>query len=183
MPTDHLTPRDWAAHMLGAGAACILDTETTDLDGAIIELAVIDAATGATLIETLVDPGSVPIHPEAHAVHGITAAQLVDAPTWPEVHARLSEITAGRVILAYNAEFDRARILDDCQRAGIGAGRLAEAASWQCVMARRVAAAGLPAGQRLRLDGGHRALADVHATRAVLQLLADGRPDPAAQCG
>ncbi|WP_337926927.1 hypothetical protein [Prescottella equi] len=39
MPTFTLTPRQWANAMLAPGVACILDTETTGLDGSIIEVA------------------------------------------------------------------------------------------------------------------------------------------------
>ncbi|WP_241665914.1 3'-5' exonuclease [Prescottella subtropica] len=176
VPTIDLTPRQWATRMLSPGAACILDVETTGLDGAIIEIAVIDAATGEVLLDTLVDPGGVPIEPDAHAVHGLTAADLAGAPTWPQVHPRLAAVTAGRTVLAYNAPFDRDRVLHDCRRAGIDPGHLFDPARWQCVMARRCQAAGLGLGGQLRLDGGHRALADVHATRVLLQQLAGG-PD------
>lgn len=53
----------WAQQMLEPGIACILDCETTDLDGAIIELAIIDAATGNTLFDSLIDPGGIAIAP------------------------------------------------------------------------------------------------------------------------
>lgn len=180
VPTFTLTPRQWANAMLAPGVACILDTETTGLDGSIIEVAVIDAATGEVLLDTLVDPDGAPIHPDAHAVHGLTAADLAGAPSWPQVHARLAAITATRKVLAYNAAFDRDRVLHDCRRAGIDPAHLFDPARWHCVMARRCQALGLGPDGRLRLDGGHRALADVRATRALLALLADGRPDLAA---
>ena len=53
----------WAQRMLEPGTACILDCETTDLDGAIIELAIIDAATGNTLFDSLIDPGGIRYRP------------------------------------------------------------------------------------------------------------------------
>jgi hypothetical protein len=67
--------------MLPPGRAEGCGFESTDFDGAILEIAVIDAATGAVLLDTLVDPGAVPIHPAAAAVHGINADQLVAPPT------------------------------------------------------------------------------------------------------
>lgn len=175
------TPRRWAEAMLAAGAACIVDVETSGLTGSILEIAAIDAATGAVLLDTLVDCTPVPIEPAAHAVHGITAADLAGAPRWPQVCAQLREVTAGRRILAYNAEFDRGRILADCTRFGLDPAHLADPDRWQCVMARRCDALGLGPGGRLRLDGGHRALADVHATRALVMLLAAGGVDHAGQ--
>ncbi|WP_257233717.1 3'-5' exonuclease [Rhodococcus qingshengii] len=146
MSLQMLSPREWAAAMLADGTACILDVETSGLEGSIIEVAVIDAASGAVLLDTLVDCGPVQIEPDAHAVHSITAADLDDAPRWPEVFAQLAAITSGRQVLAYNAQFDQGRVLHDCHRSGIDPGHLAEAGRWQCVMARRCAALGL--GQR-----------------------------------
>ncbi|MBF4476786.1 DNA polymerase-3 subunit epsilon [Rhodococcus rhodochrous J3] len=171
------TPRAWANAALMDGAACIVDVETSGLDGSIIEIAVIDAATGEVLLDTLVDCTPVEIEPAAFEVHGLTARDLVGAPRWPEVFAKLAAITASRVVLAYNAKFDQGRVLHDCRWEGIDPVHLAEPARWQCVMARRCEALGLGLDGRLRLGGGHRALADVRATRAVLRMLADGRPD------
>ena len=179
MPQKIRSPRAWATAVLADGVACIVDVETTGLEGAIVEIAAIDAATGAVLLDTLVDCGPVEIEPGAHAVHGITAADLIGAPRWPEVFARLAAVTAGRLILAYNAPFDRGRVLDDCHRAGIDPVHLAEPGRWQCVMVRRCTALGLGHEGRVRLDGGHRALSDVRATRALVMLLAEGRPDTA----
>lgn len=179
MSLQMLSPREWATAMLADETAAILDVETSGLAGSIIEIAVIDAASGAVLLDTLVDCGPVQIEPDAHAVHGITAADLVGAPRWPDAFAQLEAVTAGRQVLAYNASFDRGRLLYDCHRAGIDPGPLAEEARWECVMARRCAALGLGAEGRVRLGGGHRALADVRATRALVQLLAAGEPDTA----
>lgn len=95
--------RWWSETMLEPGAACILDVETTGFTGAIIEIAVIDAATGETLLNTLVDPGPVPIEPGAQAVHGISVDDLVDAPTWSVVWDQLLTAVGDRTVLAYNA--------------------------------------------------------------------------------
>lgn len=179
VPQQIQSPRAWAAAVLADGVACIVDVETTGFAGSIVEIAAIDAATGAVLLDTLVDCGSVQIEPGAHAVHGITAADLIGAPHWLEVFAQLATVTEGRVVLAYNAQFDHGRVLYDCHRAGLDPAHLAEPGRWQCVMARRCEALGLGADGRLRLDGGHRALADVHATRALLELLAEGLDDTA----
>ncbi|MCD2114394.1 3'-5' exonuclease [Rhodococcus rhodochrous] len=179
MSLQMLSPREWATAMLADGTACILDVETSGLTGSILEIAVIDAATGAVLLDTLVDCRPVQIEPGAHAVHGIAAADLDGAPRWPEVFAQLAAVTSGRQVLAYNAPFDHGRVLADCHRAGIDPGDLGETSRWQCVMARRCDALGLGADGRVRLGGGHRALADVRATRALVQLLAAGLPDTA----
>ena len=100
--------------------------------GAVVELAVVDVHTGATLLDTLVNPG-VPIEPGAQAVHGITDADLAGAPTWADVLPKLLQVTEGRTVLAYSADYDRTVI---AVSAGAGAGlgtspsRLAGAASY-----------------------------------------------------
>jgi hypothetical protein len=67
-----------------AGFAGSVDTETTDLDGYVIEIAVVDACTGDTLLDTLVNPGCA-ISPGAQWVYGITDAEVADAPPWSQV--------------------------------------------------------------------------------------------------
>jgi DNA polymerase III epsilon subunit-like protein len=67
-----------------------------------VEVAVVAAATGATLLDTLVSPGC-PIQPGAQAVHGITDADVAGAPPWNEVLPKLLTVTRGRTVLAYNA--------------------------------------------------------------------------------
>jgi len=179
VPHENLSPRVWATTVLRAGAACIVDVETTGFEGSIVEIAAIDAATGEPLLDTLVDCGPVEIEPGAHAVHGITAADLSGAPRWPEVFAQLAAVTEGRLVLAYNAAFDRGRVLHDCYRAGLDPAHLADVDRWQCVMARRCEALGLGPEGRLRLGGGHRAMSDVHAARALVTLLSEGHTDVA----
>jgi hypothetical protein len=156
----------WARAMLEPDAAVILDTETTDLDGSVIEIAVIDACTGKILLNSLVNPGDVPIAPGAYAVHGISAQRLVNAPTWEKVLPKLRKVTRGRTILAYNSDFDRRVILGDTRRAGRKPMHLEDRANWGCLMNRR--SDWLGTSRWLRLGGGHRALGDCQAAREVL---------------
>lgn len=162
----------WARAMLRPGAAVVLDTETTDLDGVVIEVAVVDAATGETLLDTLVDPAGVPVSPGARAVHGISDAELSGAPSWAEVYPQLMRAVGDRVVLAYNASFDRSVVHNTHAHAGL-AGPLPP--RWECLMEAR--------STRLRLwrwtalGGGHRALGDAIDAREVLQAIAAaGRP-------
>ncbi|GAB1646849.1 exonuclease domain-containing protein [Krasilnikovia sp. MM14-A1259] len=155
----------WATAMLAAGAAVICDTETTDLFGAIVEIAVIDAATGRTLLDTLVNPGC-PIEPGAQAIHGISDADVANAPTWDKVLPRLKRVTKGKQVLAYNADYDQGVVLRDTERAGRKAGHLADADRWACVMQARSDWAG--SRRWLPLGGGHRAVGDCQAAREVL---------------
>jgi DNA polymerase III epsilon subunit-like protein len=102
---DHLEAIDWAREVLADKQAVILDTETTDLQGEPVEIAVINLA-GEPLLDTLVQ-ATRPIDPETGRVHGITEAALQEAPTFPEVYPQLCRVfeTASRII-TYNADFD-----------------------------------------------------------------------------
>jgi DNA polymerase III epsilon subunit-like protein len=154
----------FARAMLEPGRAVILDTETTDLHGAICEIAVIDACTGKTLLDTLVNPG-VPIQPGAQAVHGILDSEVTapGVPDWPTVYKRLIRVTKDRMVLAYNADYDRGVITADCHRHGIRRTRLADLRHWADVMLPRSDHA--HSRRWLPNGGGHRALGDVQQTR------------------
>ncbi|MFI1996326.1 3'-5' exonuclease [Actinoplanes sp. NPDC020271] len=133
--------------------------------GAIVEIAVIDAATGRTLLDTLVNPGC-PITEIATAIHGITDAAVADAPTWDKVLPRLKRITKGRQVPAYNADYDLGVVLADTDRAGRKPGHLADGEKWACIMQARSDWA--RSRRWLPLGGGHRALGDCQAARQVL---------------
>ncbi|MFZ6774559.1 exonuclease domain-containing protein [Undibacterium sp. SXout7W] len=89
-----------------AQSPLFLDTETTGLDhGAeIIEITLLDAG-GLVQADYLVRP-SAPVPTEAIAVHGITDADLIHAPTWPEIAAQINNLLVGRLIIAHGADFD-----------------------------------------------------------------------------
>ena len=101
--------RLWAAARLRRNDAVILDTETTDLHGDVIQLSVIDLH-GTTLLSTLIRPLS-PISDTAANVHGITDADVAGAPSMTEVAPRLQAVTRDKWVLAYNAPFDREALL------------------------------------------------------------------------
>jgi hypothetical protein len=160
----------WARQMLRPGQAVILDTETTGLGrgAVVVEIAVIDASTGETLLDTLVHPGGCEMSPGAADVHGLTDDVLQDAPPWAEVLPALVRACAGKTVLSYNAEFDHALIWQTSARDGLVPllGELGNVDRWDCVMNRRSDRYQLD--RWLRLDGGHRALADCHAALGVL---------------
>lgn len=61
---------------------------------------------------------SVPIHPEATAVHGITEADLQDQPLFSDVAQRITAILAdAQVIVGYNVAFDVDMIQAELERA------------------------------------------------------------------
>lgn len=155
----------WARKMTQPGQACLLDTETTDMPGRTVELAVIDVATGRKMLHTLVNPGE-PISAGAQAVHGISDADVIGAPTFDKVLPRLLRVTRGRTVLAYNAEFDRETVCAHARAVGLDPGRLADEDTWGCVMVGQAAWAGTR--RWAKLEGGHRALLDARAARKVL---------------
>ncbi|MFY7069041.1 exonuclease domain-containing protein [Nocardiopsis changdeensis] len=132
----------WAAALTRDPNAVVLDTETTSKAerGRVVEVAVLDI-TGRELLRTRVNP-DVPIEAEAAAVHGITAAQLADAPRFSDVADALTLAVAGRRVICWNAPFDRrvlageyARLLGDDEAGEAWAAR----ARWECAMRRHAA--------------------------------------------
>ena len=97
----------WAQEVLTDTSAVILDTETTGLNSTaeIIEISIINVQ-GDTLLDTLVKPkGKIPI--DAYEIHGIGSVTVKNAPNWPGIDDRVSDIikNASRVII-YNAGYD-----------------------------------------------------------------------------
>ncbi|WP_344222280.1 3'-5' exonuclease [Kribbella sancticallisti] len=158
----------WARVMREPGAAVILDTETTDLDGYVVEIAVVDAATGQTLLDSRVNPRC-PISPGARWIHGISDDDVADAPDWSEVLPQLLAVTAGRTVLAYNAGFDHGVVVGHSDRDGLDPAHLADFANWACLMGRR-------SDWQLRrrwlpLNGSHSALGDCQSAYELLQAM------------
>jgi DNA polymerase III epsilon subunit-like protein len=147
-----------------------INCETTDLDGVIVELAIIDAATGQVLLDTLVNPGGVPVADSARAVHGISDEELAAAPGWADVAPAFLAAVDGRRVLAYNADFDRGRVAATHASAGLDTAQLPRVSRWDCLM--EAQSDWLRIGRWLRLGGRHRALGDAKAARQVLLRLA-----------
>lgn len=166
----------WARHMLKPGVAVIIDTETTGLyDPDVVEVAVIDAATGRVRFHSRVRP-SVAFEEEASAVNGHTSAALADAPEWEEVLPKLRRATHDRVILGWNAEFDeyavRATTLRRTPRVR-HTGHLARQRNWECLM--QAAMNWTNSWYRIALNGPHDAVGDCRAARNwLLNIAADG---------
>lgn len=111
-----------AVQWLTDPAAVILDTETTDLNGYLVQIAVVDMA-GTVLLETLVNPRT-PISPGAYQVHGIREAQVQEAPTFAALADHLHSLLQGRLVITYNAGFDHTILGNELLR-------LHETAPWQ----------------------------------------------------
>jgi len=84
-----------------------LDTETTGLgeNAEIIQIGIIDE-NGKVLIDTLVQcQNEIPF--SATKIHGIEKEDLVNAPTWPEIHKEVCDILKdAEDVFIYNAEYD-----------------------------------------------------------------------------
>ncbi len=110
----------WARNILETGTALILDTETTGLDdeAEIIEITLV-RVTGEVVINQLVKPQS-PIPAGATAIHGLTDADVQDAPAWADVWIQVETLLkATDKLVIYNAEYDTRLIEQSCYMAGL----------------------------------------------------------------
>jgi hypothetical protein len=180
------TARRWLT-----GDTVILDVETTDLYGWAVDITVV-AVDGQVLLDTLVN-AQAPIHSDAAAVHGITAAEQLTAPVFAELVDQLAGLLHGRTVVAYNADHDQAvlhaeleRYFSDWDRVGQPGWRTPPpadawmaATSWGCAMRAWAQWCGEWSdywGDWLwsPLPGAsHRALGDCQATLALLHTMAD----------
>lgn len=92
----------WARALLGNAEVLILDTETTDLHGYLVEIGVI-RMDGSVVFASLVNPQA-PI--AATHIHGITPAMVAAAPTFAELEPQLRQLLHGRTVVVYNADYD-----------------------------------------------------------------------------
>jgi DNA polymerase-3 subunit epsilon len=88
-----------------------LDTETTGLarTDEVIEIAIVDAD-GQTLCDSFVRP-SRPIPADATRINHITNEMVQGSQTWPILWTqKVRSVLVGKVIVAYNADFDKAML-------------------------------------------------------------------------
>jgi len=102
----------------------VFDTETTGLDARedrVIELGCVELVnrfpTGRTF-HYYFNPQGRQINVEAQAVHGITAAQLVDKPTFDALAEEFLAFIDGAKLIAHNAGFDISFINAELARLG-----------------------------------------------------------------
>lgn len=112
-------------HPLSALEAVFLDTETTGLDPAkvrILQIGAVILRHGMLLdnpvFDRKINPG-VPIPPETTRIHGIHAAMLKDAPSFPQVYRPLVDFCEDRVIIGHNIGFDLAVLQRECAMANV----------------------------------------------------------------
>lgn len=102
----------------------IFDTETTGLDSRedrVIELGCVELdnrfPTGRTL-HLFINPEGRSVHPDAHAVHGISDADLADKPTFAEILEEFLAFIEDAKLVAHNANFDIGFINAEFDRLG-----------------------------------------------------------------
>ncbi|MEN9204927.1 MAG: 3'-5' exonuclease [Thermostichales cyanobacterium SZTDM-1c_bins_54] len=172
---DRQTAHRLALDLLNNPLAVILDTETTDLNGYIIELAVLSMQ-GVTLYNRRFNPLA-PISPQASRVHGLQAQDLEHLPTFGDEAEQIRSLLQGKLLCAYNASFDRQILENECRRLGQD-----WQLSWQCLMQPYAAWVGDWDWQRRdyrwpKLPGGnHSALGDCQAALKVLRQMASPPP-------
>jgi hypothetical protein len=161
----------WARDALEKGTAVIVDTETTGLGtgDVVIEIAVLDPFTEQVLLDTLVHPAGQPMSPRAQSIHQISDGALADAPPWTQIAPEFLAAVDGRDVIAYNADFDRARLIATHARAGLDPAQLPATGRWRCLMEAR--STWYRTGRWLPLGGGHRARGDVQDALTVLRQL------------
>ncbi len=106
----------------------VLDSETTGLEGEIIDLAIV-SLDSTVLFNELLRPQCA-IEEGAMAVHGITEAMVASAHTFAEHWAHIQDAIGDRAIIAYNADFDRGRFEHTSKTHGI----TLPALQWRCFM-------------------------------------------------
>lgn len=167
----------------------VVDVETTGLfpggHDRVVEVAVVQVSPDGepeASWTTLVNPGR-DLGPQH--VHGISAADVLRAPTFDRIAGALAELMAGRVFVAHNASFDMRFLRAEFAALGYDVPVVPET----CLCTMRWAARLLPPGTPrtlagccahvgIPLEGAHAALVDARATAALLahylRLLGEG---------
>ena len=101
----------------------VIDLETTgispDRHHRIVEIAVVHVDGAGRLLEewsSLINPKR---HVDAIEVHGITAADLFDAPTFDDIAGDLVQRLRGKVLVAHNFRFDSTFLRKEFERIGV----------------------------------------------------------------
>jgi DNA polymerase-3 subunit epsilon len=153
--------------------ALIIDTETLGAGPSIevVELALGDTS-GRIVFQSLVRPVYNRLPPPSKH-RRFEAEDFSRAPYWPDLWPEVSALIEGRLLVAYNAAFDRRAVAAECARRGLSSSER----GWRCVMPlvkRALGAKRSPtlteACARFGVEGGdHRAARDVEATWRLLR--------------
>lgn len=157
------------------------DTETTGTDpenDRIVEICLMER--GAPVETFRVNPG-VPIPAAATAVHGITDADVKDAPAFADIAPKVQSIVEGAVLAGYNSRsFDTPLLHAELRRAGLPGIDLDTVEEidvlrvWRAIEPRTLTGAVARWLDRDHADA-HAAEGDVDAVSAVWNAIADAR--------
>lgn len=153
------------AEAILASNPLFLDFETHTLGGYAVELAIVDIA-GNVLFEQRINP-LVPIEEDATCVHGITDDDVKNAPPFAHYHEQLRALLKGRVVVAYNARFDRGVLRAELARMGVTQIKL----KWECAMELLMTYRGSKYPEKL--GGNHSARGDCLRTLELVRAIAD----------
>ena len=170
--TPPLEPYEFNRHAL------IVDTETVG-SGALIEIVEIALGDidGNIIYHSLIYPIHNPL-PRTTKFQRFDKAEFADAPEWPVMWPDLEALINGKLLIAYNAAFDRRAIAAMCARHR----HTSPERGWRCAMELARRTLGIRRSLTLKdacakygLEGGnHRADYDVVATaRLIKSLVAD----------
>ena len=90
--------------MLGDPDLLLFDSETTGLEGYLVEIGIIDRD-GQQVFHSLVNP-QCEIEAGAQEVHGISADDVKNAPTFADIEPQLRALLEYKNVVIYNAGFD-----------------------------------------------------------------------------
>lgn len=181
----------WAYERMNKADFVVLDTESTSLDGEIVDIAILDAA-GAVVFDSLIKPIE-KVTETARRVHHINDDMLVNAPSFADMWPQVWPLLNNKIVVTYNADFDFSMFALSLLAHGMEKEEQAFAATegkWYCLMERykdhahklrwqKLDAA--LAQQGLEISNTHRALADAQAAYSLLKHLAGKYPGSAYQ--
>ncbi len=124
-------------------------------------------------LNMLINPGAVPINEEAFQVHGISAADLANKPTFGQVAEKLFKFIGEADLAGYNSDrFDIPMLMEEFARNGLDFNlknrRTIDVQKIFYKMEPRTLVAAYKFYCNKELDHAHDALADVRATAEVL---------------
>ena len=110
---DEIAAIKWAKRVLDYKEKyVILDTETTGL-AEIVQLTIINLL-GEPILNTLVKP-TIAIPSGVIAIHGITNKMVAQTPCFPDIYPQLRDALFGKIVIIYNANFERGIINYCCK--------------------------------------------------------------------
>ena len=126
---------------------------------------------------SLVRP-SCPIPDEVSAIHGISDADVANAPTFADLARRLLELLDGRVFVAHNASFDLPMLRSALRTAGLDYSPPATACTLDAFrvlepLAQEHRLEAICSRHGVQLAGAHDAMVDAEATADLIRVLLD----------